>query len=58
MATNLNFEYGFDAQGIENLLAEVKGCVIKSAAGHARSEVSKIISRLSLPNLCTSCFDF
>ena len=42
MATNLNFEYGFDAQGIENLLAEVKGCVIKSAAGHARSEVSKI----------------
>lgn len=44
MATNLNFEYGFDAQGIENLLSEVKGCVIKTAAGHARSDVSKIKS--------------
>ena len=42
MATNLNFEYGFDAQGIENLLGEVKGCVIKNAANHARNDVSKI----------------
>ena len=45
MAGNLDFEYGFDAQGIENLLAEIKGCVITQAAGHATSELSIIRNR-------------
>ena len=42
MATNLDFEYGFSADGIESLLTEVKGHVINDAAGHATSGIADI----------------
>ena len=35
MAKEMDFQYGFDAQGIENLLEEIKGKVIDNAAKDA-----------------------
>ena len=42
MAKEMDFQYGFDAQGIENLLNEVKGQVITKAAGHATEKLTII----------------
>jgi len=36
MAKDMEYQYGFDAQGIENLLDEVRGYVIQNAATHAK----------------------
>lgn len=36
------FEYGFDSQGVENLLAEIRGVVITQAADDAIKELSQI----------------
>jgi hypothetical protein len=42
MAKDIEFEYGYDAQGIENLLTEIKGCVLTKAGGHAVEKLSII----------------
>lgn len=42
MAKDMDFQYGFDAQGIEQLLADVKGQVITKAAEHATEKLTII----------------